>query len=792
MALGNRKWVLFLIFFLLFSFIPFPASAAVDGLKISTKAGFNGYVKTGRGFPVSVTIENSGNDFKGDLLINFYPTYSSSGSRAIQIDVPKGSKKTYSVSLPGITDEGQYTNPASKNIFLFEGSWKNGKEVDFQGPKTLALKYTDQSWKTLGILSEEPDRLKELRPLPADSKIETVVLEGSIIPEEQSGLDYFDYILLDGFPVTSLKPDQEEALLAWVKSGGVLIAGGGPNVVQAYGKLYSELPMETRIESRADLTGLESSINPGNEFKSVPVYFGSSSANGAEVILKSGETPIVAKRGVGTGEIWQTAFSPGEEPFSSWKGYGEWFSSILVKARALKARSVSGYFNPYDSYYSNVADVNEYFPSVHFTTGQIVLMLIFYVLLAGPALYLLLKRIDRREHAWWIVPSIALVCSAAIFAIGAKDRIASPQVSQMGVYKAYGGQLNGIEAVSLLSNTGGDYTFSFKGGEFNGIPGSSFGPSPAPQRFAVIEKGRKEDSATFRNVEYWSTRTLYGSASIEKAGGFETDFHYSGGKIKGTIQNNFPLDFENVYFWSGMKKVELGPMKKGSVLQVDHELNQKYLLAPSFAGYGYQGPGYYGAEIEKMKKSRLENEGISFLYNQSRAQNKPIVYGMTKDQVLHADLVNKKEKTTSISLIYQDVDIAGEVNGAFSVNEDSLSFDLIPIKGGNIDFPPGGKEAFLEFGIYEYILHLPPQLSTGIEKFEEISIMLQTDQAAYSIKDVRSGEFMSLESPVTSITDRPERFVSANGEVTIRLDKTGQGDPAVRLPSVTIKGVAGK
>ncbi|RDU38545.1 hypothetical protein DRW41_03000 [Neobacillus piezotolerans] len=791
MARKNGIFLLFLIFSLFVSLIPFPASAAADGIKISTKTGYGGYVKVGRGFPVFITVENSGEDFKGDLLLNFYPTYSSSGARALHIDVPKGSKKTYSVSLPGISDEGQYSNPGSRNIFLYEGSWKKGKEVAFQGPNNLALKYTDQSWKTLGILSEEPDRLKELKPLPADSRIETVILDGSAIPEEHYGLEYFDYILLDGFPLSSLSPAQEEALLAWVKNGGILIAGGAANAAQAYGKLYSELPMETGTQSKADLTGLESSINPGDEFKSVPVYFGSA-AKGSEVVLKSGDTPIVAKRRAGNGEILQTAFSAGEEPFSSWKGYGEWFSSILVKARPLKAGNMPGYYNPYDSYFSNVADVNAYFPSVHFSTGQIVLMLAFYVLLAGPALYFLLKRIDKREHAWWIVPSIALVCSAVIFGIGAKDRIASPQVSQMGVYKAFGGGITGVQAVSLLSNTGGDYTFSFKGGEFNGIPGSSFGPPSAPQRFAILEKGRKEDSVTFRNVEYWSTRTLYGNTSIDNSGGFETNLLFSGNRITGTIVNNFPYNFENVYIWSGTKRVELGGLKKGESLKVDQDMGKKYLTAPIIGGYGYQGPSYYGENIEKMKRERLENEGLSFLYNQSRFQNKPIVYGLTKDRVMKADLVDKREKTASISLIYQDVDVAGGLSGAFSINEDSLSFDLIPVKGGNIDYQPGAKEAFLEDGVYEYILHLPSQLSGGTIKFEEISIMLQPGQAAYSIKNAESGEFTSLENPVTSFTERPERFVSGEGEITIRLDKKGQGDPAVRLPSVTIKGEAGK
>lgn len=789
MSHSFKKWALFLVFLILFGLNGISAQAAAGDIKITTKTGFDGKVKAGSGFPVQIAIENSGKDFKGDLLVNFYPTYSSVGSKVLHVDVPKGSTKNYIVSLPGISEENQYNNQHIQTLTLYEGNWKSGKEINFRGAKNLSARFSDSDRKILGLLSENPDRLKELKSLPSTAMIDTLTLDENTLPTESIGLDLIDYLVIDEYPFSSLKPSQQEAILAWVKNGGILVAGGSPNASQAYGDLYGELPMETSNEAAASLLELKSSIKPGKELASVPVFYGKTKPDSV-IVIKDGDIPIVVKRLTGSGEVWQTAFSAGDQPVAGWKGYGDWFAFLLSQSHVPMAGSSFGNQNPFEQYYGEFAEVNEFFPSSQFSLGQIMLMLLVYIVIVAPGLYFILKQRDKREHAWWIVPSVALLCSAAIFGVGAKDKITSPQVSQMGIFKAEGGQLQGLKAVSLLSNTSGDYGFSFPRGEFTGISGSSNMPVSTAQRFSVFESERKEDTVTFPNVEYWSTRTLYGPAAKKEAGEFSMDLKFENSKLTGTITNGFPYDFEHIYLWSGSKRVELGKMKKGETVKVNETFAQNYLSGPLSPGYGYQTPNN-SKDIVKMKKSKLEYGAVEFVYNKSRTKNTPIVYGFTSNPVVNADLKGKSEKSSIISLVYQTAQIKTKMTGPFSLNESELSPDLGVIKGQMYGKQPGAKEIEVEDGVYEYILHLPSQLKKETTRFEELSITLSSGAHNFSLMDAETGDLIKLADTTTTIKDHPEKFISNGGTIKIRFEKTGQNDPLVRLPSITIKGVAG-
>ena len=73
------------------------------------------------------------------------------------------------------------------------------------------------------------------------------------------------------------------------------------------------------------------------------------------------------------------------------------------------------------------------FPSFKVSAPLIFGIIIFYIILIIPVLYFILKRKDKREYAWWIIPVVALLTSIAIFGYGAKDRIGRAQIQQSAV-----------------------------------------------------------------------------------------------------------------------------------------------------------------------------------------------------------------------------------------------------------------------------------------------------------------------------------------------------------------------
>ena len=169
-----------------------------------------------------------------------------------------------------------------------------------------------------------------------------------------------------------------------------------------------------------------------------------------------------------------------------------------------------------------------------------------------PVLYFILKKIDKREHAWWIIPSLSVIMSAAIFGIGAKDRIANPQLNQMGMYVNQQGYLSGYQAATLLSNRSGTYSLEIPKDQFKAVPSTNMASMSSAE--GVMEEKRKEYEIVFKDVEYWSSRTLYGDAKKGTDGSFQTNLTVDNNVLKGTIQNNYPYDFNDIVVWSGRGK----------------------------------------------------------------------------------------------------------------------------------------------------------------------------------------------------------------------------------------------
>ncbi|CAH2713288.1 hypothetical protein BACCIP111895_00423 [Neobacillus rhizosphaerae] len=764
-----------------------PTKAEGSFIKISVKEGYAGKVKSGRGFPVQVTVENSGADFTGDILFNFASSYNSNGAKVLSIDVPKGSKKTYSLSLPAFSEEYYNNNTQVKqSIFLYKGSWKDDHEQAFIGDKKLKPKYIDQGSRTLGMLSEDSDRLKELKVMATSNQIETIVLTEEMIPDDELGLDSLDYIMIDEFGISKLKNTKQQAILKWVQNGGKLIAGAAPNAAGSYGSLYQVLPMKPDKEVLTDTKFFQATptLPP---FKDIPVFVGQLD-KGANVAVKSGDLPMVVHKGYGSGEIWQTAFSLGDEPLSSWKDYGHWFAVSPMLKGTSTFQFQKGGPNPFDMLFNEFAEVNEYFASSQFSIGQISLFLLVYLLLLVPFLYFLLKRLDKREHAWWIIMGVAFISSVGIFVIGAKDRIAKPQMNQTGIYKTENGQLNGFEAVTFLSNTGGDYQLDFSKGKFYGVPGSSMMPVNDGKRYAVLENGRKTNSVTFPNVEYWSTRTYFGQASKQNAGQFDINLSYENKKLSGKIVNHFPYDFEELYIWSGGKKIKVGPVKSGESVSVNETMQQDYLAGPYSQGNSYKQPTSQ-QEVDELKREKMEYAAIEFLYNNSQSENQPILYGYTKDSVIKADIKGKNEARKGLSLIYQTLNIQTKLSGSFTIKDDMLKNHINTIRGGIINDMTGRRnEMELDDGEYDYVLELPSQLAKMNRKLKELEITWQGANVTYSLLNHKTGTFLPLPKSHTTIKEHLDQYISEDGAIIIKLIKAGQGDPLVRMPELSIKG----
>ncbi len=170
---------------------------------------------------------------------------------------------------------------------------------------------------------------------------------------------------------------------------------------------------------------------------------------------------IAATSSLGNGQIIQTTFSLGDNPLASMNGYAKLITTILQLDSSQPIHGYPTFVGNYMDYLPyEVGSINELFPSFEVSVTTLVIIVLIYILLIGPILYLILKKFDKREHAWWIIPVVSIALSIALFIIGAKDRLFQSQIQQTAYYQVTeDNRLSGYYIESILTNRGGDFTF---------------------------------------------------------------------------------------------------------------------------------------------------------------------------------------------------------------------------------------------------------------------------------------------------------------------------------------------
>ncbi|MHC0036616.1 hypothetical protein [Pseudoneobacillus sp. C159] len=789
-----RVLIVFVVLLGIFVNFGLPAQAEDVKINLTLDEGFDGKVKRGKGFPLTIKLDNNGEAFSGDLLIQYSPSYNTGGYVVVPVDLPQGSSKTYQVAIQGLNEDMGQMYQNQPTVFLYKGGWGKGQQVTFQGDKNIRARFIDPMETVIGVLSENYDRLKELRTLPR-SQTQMLPLNKEQLPKQGMGLEMIDYLVIDEYAISDLDEQQQEAIKEWIQSGGVLIAGAAPDASSSYGLLYSLLPMKSEVESSGSAAFFQRPKEEKPPFNEIKLFTGPVET-GAEILQKSGSLPATVKKQFGNGMILQTSFSLGDQPLASWKEYNSWFVDLLKYGNQSSQMSNRYGQDLLDQLYWEFAETNEFFPSSNYSIPQLIVIILVYLIVIVPILYFVLRKWDKREHAWWIIPALSVTMSAIVFGIGARDRISEPQLNQMGVYKLNGNQLVGLQASTLLTNRSGDYTLRVPRGEYQAVPhgNNRGGGALDPLMGAIVIENRKETEMVFPKVGYWSSKTIYGKSQTQSDGQFIAHLEVKDGQLVGTIENRFPYDFKEIFIWSGNKKISLGSIKKGETIKVDQKSGQTLLTGPTMLSNANMYPNQ-NTDLEKMKMERLQYTASNFLLTGYQGTvRQPMIAGFTKESIVKVDMVGKKERQNNLNLVLAPFTAKTDFSGSFSLTNEMLNPRMEVISGiiHEDRFNGSANEVLMENGEYDYILQLPEPLKGKKIKFENMKIRLNgPSNAQFSVLNRVTGKYLELDSAKMNLTidQQVEHYFSKDGELLIKVHKNANnGDPYVYLPSITVKG----
>lgn len=797
------RWCFALSILVLLSFVPLIEATAAPQLDVQAKAGFQNKAKHGLGFPLSITVVNNGDEFSGDLVIDYSESYTVGSAKAIPFTIGSGETKTLNLSLPGLSEDYTYSGTSTQMFYFYQDSWEKGKEVDYKGNKNIKPNFYDPSSNFILTLTDSADRLKPFSTIKLNNMSDTQVIHLAQLndfdyPTTAAAYGAANFLVVDEFVIADLPEETQNAIIKWIQTGGVIIVGASDNTAAELGLISSHLPLTLSDERTEISKDILASFANKKEFAENISAFKATLNTESRLLMQSENQPFAAVKTLGKGAIIQTSFSLGDEPFSKEDNASTFINELIKKANI-------GSVTPINMNYGNqgikesmtyeVGQTNELFPSFQVSTPFMIAIVILYIILVGPLLYFLLKRKDKREHAWWIIPAISVLASVSIFAYGAKDRLVRPQIQQVSLYEVQeDASLSGYYLESLLSNRSGNFTFEAETGttmvatkrmnSFSSSNGSA-------QSTSILQESANKNQLTVRDVGYWSVSTILGESNIKDVGNFAIDLTVESGIVRGSVKNEFPFALKDVAIWSGTKMIGLGDLAPNESVQVNESIGSAILLPIASAS----GSQYMGSS-QTLKASDLPKERKNSLIRLSQMTSErstdPAIVAHTEDAIVPVKLTDARAEMSAINVVYQPFTPETIFAGKFTLPATSFEIEVSSEESSSYYEQMGESnfEWMMENGSYRYELKMPTNIPLDLVNWTELQLA-NTDTSSISVEiyNVSTKAFEEVKSGRFMINENVNQYITTEGNVQFKVNKqSSNGDEYTRLPELRLKG----
>ncbi|MDD4494868.1 MAG: hypothetical protein PHV32_11090, partial [Eubacteriales bacterium] len=494
--------------------------------------------------------------------------------------------------------------------------------------------------------------------IPAPAEI--VYLDLSSITGEADDLSAINASILSNYDTGKLNEIQVRSLEQWVEAGGILITGTGANAQKVYSGLTEKLK-QYKITGSGSLAGYQA-LGDAIE-KTVPegaldIALGST-GDGA-VLLKEGEYPLAISYPIGNGCEIVLAYDPSLEPIAGWVDSAQLMAYLINEGtKTINRKSEAG--GGVDiSLFNNVAsDVPE---SAAPPFGLITIILAIYLVIVGPILYILLKKKDKRDLSWFVIPALAFVFMFVIYVAGFKSRYTTAVLNTFSIIDidAETGEGKVASAMAAFNNRKGTFRIeydsskdisTYTSGYNNYYYNPNLNPSAGNAYRKVTEKIIYSDKRIneYYDVGIWEKVTLNGNTEIKTDGGIIRSASLSGGMFSASIENNTPFELKESFITIGDSVIEIGDILPGETREISEQLNNLKTISE------YLNSKYY---IDYSNTSRRERTELD--------RKRSIINGLARNSFVNLDyLVNLYAFNDS------HIDYGIIVNGAQPVNYDT-------------------------------------------------------------------------------------------------------------------------
>ncbi|MCY0893395.1 MAG: hypothetical protein OWR52_07800 [Acidibacillus sp.] len=568
--------------FVLFWLFPSEVSrAATSTVNMSVGVGFQSYYDPNVWVPVRVVLAFSGKkSIQGNIVYHVARKYPYEGTMEWPITLRPHQTNVVTVGVPG-----ELLRLGGDITFQYHGAVYASAHM---------IGISVEGSDVAGVVSDHPQSVQFLAGVSSangTSELVTAYINPKALPPSVQLLQTLRYIYIDGSAAAELHSSQVKALEDWVRSGGILVLGGvEPNAGQI--GLFSRLsPVNGSIVLDGSGSQLASFAGSTPLHSSLALLYGQAKQS-ATVLVGSTSQALIADAPLGRGEVVYVGFDASSPVLVSWSG-----NALLWDAISRSLHSAILEVKP-DLFGQNgtlsIMGAAEQFPQLHsppLWIWEITFGL--YTFICGPALYIILRRRRKNEWAWFVLPLIAFVVAGAIYEMGVLQRpngILTQNVGLVDIFDDHLAQTVGVEA--LMSPQMRSYSIV--------TPPSTWSVALAEEATGYADDGRvsflhTENRTTFSHVRAWGGRFVYSVHEAHHFGNMDANLYSTGNTIAGDVVNDTRVNFSDAALVKDGQVIDLGPIKRGEVIDVDamlrsnsthHDVLAGLSMALQSASYG--------------------------------------------------------------------------------------------------------------------------------------------------------------------------------------------------------------
>lgn len=551
--------------------------------------GYRGNIKYGKRMKVCAVINNEGETFFGKFRLT-YQIGKNNDLKMIQKSfiVEKQESHKVQFTIPMISESREYIVSVCDN---------DGKTII--KARTEVEADIDTTGIYVGLLSDTPGKLGYMADSLgmsdkyeiSDTGVTRKVFEMCASDlETEDLLDTVDIIVIDNYNTGRFSSQNIQVLKRWIAEGGTLVVGTGSNYQKEFEKLHSTLlkgyiGKTERISTDFGWNGNdESKYNFG---ETVPDSIDIDVVNlrlNEDLVLIEDERKLMVSKNYGDGSIIVAEFSF-NLPKNVWKSYGQAMMSVIEenlsegtkKKLLLQNENVLSQDSEY-SFLDEALKINENDVLPNMSLYGCILLI--YIVIAGPGLYLFFRRRGKREYLWVAIPVLSVAFSAVIYIVGTSTRIQRPYINYLSQIILSDNQkiktknMSTLFSVTSVSNDA--YSMNLNG-KCNIIPRSidtysgteNIGDIDIADYSYGVEYGENNTKLLLNKMSSFQNADFVMKQKIKSQGNVDINVSENDMILTGTVSNKFGFDLNNCMLYYQGNLLYIGDIEAGETIDVE-------------------------------------------------------------------------------------------------------------------------------------------------------------------------------------------------------------------------------